>query len=468
MRHLFFISILTLFITGCDNNRYDLFSSSSPDIWQQVKSGFMMKSYDHHPVVKAQIRFYENHPHILTQAIEPAKYYLPYILREVKKRKLPTELALLPIVESSYNPFAHSRAGASGLWQMMPGTASNLRVKINYWYDGRRDLIESTNAALDHLTRLHAIFNDWSMAIAAYDAGAGRVKRARKHFINKYHTSPDFFSLNLPQETMGYVPKLLAIKSIISRMSNYGIALPEIDPQIQFATIQTNSQIKFSELAHATNVSLKEIRLLNAGYRRPTTAPDTNNTILVPTKMRHKTIKYLSRKSIHTSTHYRIIKGDTLSSISRKNNIRLIDLQKANPNLGTLKIGQSIEIPSKIIFNEDTRDMDHKHISADFHPGPTQLIYHIRPGETLNRISQKFGIPKAHIVYWNHLKASKKLETGQKVILWINKKPLKHKIKPGDTIIAIAKKYRVQPKEIKRLNNMRDNLIKAGQYIEIP
>ena len=228
--------------------------SYSNDLWRELSSNFKLKDQSSQADVKKQIRWLLAHPTYLDDFAKNSAPYIFYILEEIKKQGLPGELALLPMIESNYNPFAYSHAGAAGLWQLMPGTSSGLGIKQNWWYDGRRGIISSTYAALSYMRYLNRFFKgNWMLSIAAYDAGEGTVQRAVRKNYNTGN-STNFWFLPLPRETKAYLPRLLAMASIIKYPNYFGIKLPSQDYKAYFSKVkiekmqlQTHQTIKNSE-----------------------------------------------------------------------------------------------------------------------------------------------------------------------------------------------------------------------------
>ncbi|MFT7413872.1 MAG: membrane-bound lytic murein transglycosylase D, partial [Methylophagaceae bacterium] len=185
------------------------------DLWQRIRNGYGIEDNTLNIQTQKQVDWFASRPHYITQVTDRAKPYLYYIVDELDKRNMPLELAFLPVIESSFQPLAHSSSNASGLWQFIPGTGKVFGLDQNWWYDGRRDIIQSTNAALDYLQKLHSDFGDWPLALAAYNSGEGTVGRAIKH--NQEMGMPtDFWSLGLPRETTNYIPKFLAIAHLLN------------------------------------------------------------------------------------------------------------------------------------------------------------------------------------------------------------------------------------------------------------
>lgn len=264
------------------------------DLWQRITENYQMPHYANHPDVIKQIHWFQSHPEFIDKVINQSTPYLYHITKEVSKTHLPGELVLLPMIESAYDPFAYSWVGAAGLWQFMPPTAKESGLKQNWWFDGRRDIINSTTAALNYLTYLNKFFNgNWLYAVASYNAGAGTLQHAIDY--NKQQgKETDFWHLPLPQQTKIYVPRLLAISMIIENPKKYGFKLSPMKAKPYFASVNVEQQIELAQAAKMANISLTELYRLNAGYNRWITAPEGPHHIIVPVEKANNFKKNLS------------------------------------------------------------------------------------------------------------------------------------------------------------------------------
>lgn len=317
-------------------------NDDSQDIWQQIAKDFTLSEYEDTPEVQKQIRWYQQHSKSLTEITERAAPYLYYIHQQVREKGLPGELVLLPIIESAYNPFAYSQ-GASGLWQLMPQTGSRLGVKQNASFDGRRDIVSSTQAALNYLGYLDNMFdNNWLLAIAAYNSGPGTVLNADKANRGD-HGDTEFWSLRLPEITKQYVPRLLAVAAIVSNPEKYGIRLPDVPNEPYFAKVDVSDPIALSKVAKLSDMPANDIYNLNAGYKQKQVASNTPKHLLIPVEKvqtfkqnmdaQGKTVAVqMPNPTANNSTtvNYKVETGDTLSKIAAHNHVKLNDLLKWN------------------------------------------------------------------------------------------------------------------------------------------
>lgn len=251
------------------------------DVWERASAKFALTIPDDARVT-AQKKWYLKHPEYMSRVVKRAKPFLYYIVEEIEKRDMPMELVLLPIVESAFDPFAYSHGRAAGMWQFVPATGKRFGMDQARWYDGRRDVIASTQGALDYLTYLNKMFDgDWLHALAAYNSGEGRVMRAIKS--NKRAGKPtDFWNLSLPRETRAYVPKLLALADILKHKEEYAFAWPEVENVAVIKVVDIGSQVDLAFAADLAGLSLKELHGLNPGFNRWATSPEGPHRLVLP------------------------------------------------------------------------------------------------------------------------------------------------------------------------------------------
>ena len=388
---------------------------------------------------------------------------------------MPSEIALLPIIESAYNPRARSRAGAVGLWQFMPFTGKQYGLKQNWWYEGRRDIIASTAAALDYLSHLNLIFdNDWTLALAAYNAGENGIHRAiRKN--QDQNKSTRYSDLKLKQETSNFVPKLIAVKKIIANPEAYGIDLPKLSSEPAFAIVQFNFQVDLAILAHRTRIQKYELEQLNPGLRRNVTPPSGPHRILVPSEKQGRVVSWIS--DLHPShavvtAMYLVKPGDVLGAIAQRYNVSVASIKSINSMKSDLiRIGELIRIPNPSSISQHA-----EYINQDKKAGG-QFIHQVELGEVLGTIAQRYNVSLAKLRTVNSLN-SDLIQVGQKLRIPIPNTigqfastPVAgynlttgtryiHKVKLGESLWKIARLYQVN---VTNLLNWND--IDSGTYI---
>jgi len=318
------------------------------DIWTRMRTGFDFPAVDPE-VVRSYIDEYVKHPYLFTQLLQRGEPYLFHILNHLEQDNMPAELALLPVVESAFDPFATSPAGAAGIWQFMPETAAYLGLNQDLWYDGRRDVIASTEAALDYLGKLYKRFDgDWLLALAAYNAGGTRVQRAIRQ--NRDTGKPvDFWHLALPAETRSYIPKLIALRAIIENPHDYNISLPHLSDTRYFSTVEIQGQLELKVAARLSGIPLYELQRLNPGYGLSITPPGRMHALLVPSSAADKfrtRIAQLPQDQRVQSIRHRIRQGDNLSTIAQQYRTTVSDIRRVNRLKGSKIIaGDLLIIP---------------------------------------------------------------------------------------------------------------------------
>jgi len=302
------------------------------------------------PLVRKWEQWYSSRPDYVARMVERSSRVMFHVVEEVERRGMPAEIALLPMIESAYNPRAYSRAHASGMWQFIPSTGKLYGLQQNWWYDGRRDIVAATNAALDYLEKLHGMFGDWELALASYNWGEGAVSRAIAK--NQARGLPaDYESLNMPSETRNYLPKLQAVKNIISDPARFGLVLADIPNESYFATITTPRQIDVELAAQFAEISVEEFRFLNPAHNKAVINANAAETIVLP---KDKVEVFQRNLENHTKPlvswqAYTVKRGDTLWKIGTKHAISVAGLRRINNIRGRakLRIGQPLLVPVK-------------------------------------------------------------------------------------------------------------------------
>jgi len=450
------------------------------DLWEMTRANMRMDHHLDNATVQQHINWYAEHDKYLNRMTGRASRYYYYVLHEVIKRGLPSELALIPAVESSYDPFAKSPAKAAGAWQFMPATGDYFGLKRTWWYDGRRDVVASTHAALDYLEYLHDYFDgDWLLAMAAYNAGEGTVGRAVKR--NKKANKPtDFWNLKLPRETRHYVPKILAISEVFRRPENYGLALAPLADKPYFDIVDTGGQIDLSRAAELSNIDIEEIYKLNPGFTQWATDPEGPHTLLVPVEnaqMFKQQLASLDASDRVSWARYEVKPGDSLSLIAKRYNTTTATIQTSNNLKGSLiRIGQSLLIPSALVDASQYRLADGQRNrssgSKETPLGQKKLTHTIKAGDSLWAIAKRYNVSTKTLARWNNITASSTLSIGQRLAIFVEDSTAgsdtAYLVRKGDNLSVIAQRHNVSIQQLIQWNDLKvDTLLMPGQALRV-
>jgi membrane-bound lytic murein transglycosylase D len=409
------------FINNDINNATDVDPTYQDDLWARIRSGFAMPDIDSAYTAKYET-WYSTRPDYVKRMLERSQKYLFHIVEEVEKRNMPSEIALLPMIESAYNPQAYSRSHAAGIWQFVPSTGKDFGLKQNFWTDKRRDVTAATDAALNYLQKLHGMFGSWDLALAAYNAGEGTVLRAIER--NRRKGLPtDYQSLDLPIETKNYVPKLQAIKNIIFNPDQYGLQLVDIPNRPYFTQVIAPKQIDSALAAKLANISDEEFIALNPSYNRPVIVSNNEvHQLLLPTWAADNFRQNLANydKPLTSWKPYQAKRGERIDYIARKFDINANELREVN-NLSSgnkISVTRPILVPSnddkesnllltnfKVVNNQESNNVDEQSSTKS-------ITYKVKNGDTITSIANKFHVDRRYIIRTNKLK-SNKLKTGE-------------------------------------------------------
>jgi membrane-bound lytic murein transglycosylase D len=394
-------------------------ANNDDDVWEVLRNQLSINHEVTQPLVQEQIRWLSAHPSYLQDVARKSEPYIYHILTEIKKRNLPGELALIPIIESAFDPFAYSGAGAAGLWQIMPDTANELGLKRDWWFDGRRSVGPSTDAALNYLVYLNKFFNgNWALAIAAYDAGEGTIGKAIKA---KHYTinSASFWKLSVPRETRAYVPRLLALAEIIKNPQRYKVKLPTIPYLPYFREVNIGSQIDLNHAAKLAGITYTELIKLNPGFNRWATAPNQPHKLLIPTEKVARFNRNLANvpKDKRVSwVRYQVKRRDTLANIAQRNHTNVILIKQLNTlKSEKLHLGQSILIPNKSIL---VKNEPIKSALPILKLEKKRVIHIVQTTDTYQNLEKTYGVLASEIRTWNKLAATMPLKRGQQLVIW--------------------------------------------------
>ncbi len=385
------------------------------DLWSRLRDGMQWEIPDNRQVREARAHYLSQDLYF-EMVSERGAFYLHYIVEEIERRNMPLELALLPLVESALDPFALSSQEAMGLWQIMPATGRNLGLGSDWWYDGRRDLRDSTAAALDYLQYLHDnLGGDWLLAVAAYNGGVGRVGRAVVGNGSRGRRT-DFWSLPLPTETRTYVPRLLALSSLIAEPDAWELALPPLANAPAFIPVPTGGQIELARAATLADVDLPILQALNPGHLRWATSPGATELLLPPDRadLFREALAALSPEERVSWQHYRVERGDTLSRIAQSFDTRVDLLREANNISGSMiREGETLLIPQ----GDYTSGMlAHGGGSAEVEVRD----YEVRRGDSLYRIARRFKVKIEDLLAWNALTPRDTIYPGQQLTMYVS------------------------------------------------
>jgi membrane-bound lytic murein transglycosylase D len=396
------------------------------DVWQRIRFGFAMRDLDG-PLVQEKTRYYAARPEYLQRIFDRSRLYLFHIVEEIEKRGLPTELALLPMVESAFNPMAYSRAHASGLWQFIPGTGRRFELEQNWWYDARRDIVESTNAALDYLTKIYEMHGDWHLALASYNWGEGAVGRA----IGKNRAAglpTDYASLVMPEETRHYIPKLQALKNIIANPEPFGIDIGPIPNQPYFATVTKLRDIDVQLAARLAEMPVAEFMALNPGFSRPVIRASLTPRIVLPADkvdVFHENLSALGEKSLVSWKSYHPRQGETFESIATKHRLSVGQLKEVNGIAPRTKaVPRLLVVPISNISSAAKLPI----MYAPPIPVTTRKIFHtVVKGETLATIGTRYSVSVEDLKRWN---GTSQAVAGKKLAVEVRATPTRGKPRP--------------------------------------
>ena len=442
-------------------------AEASPTLWSRIREGFMLDpAVIDNPRIDHQRLVYTSQPRYFQATSARSQLYLHYVVEQIEARGLPQELALLPFVESSYNPMAYSSSNAAGLWQFIPSTGKLFSLRQDWWYDGRRDVTASTQAALDYLSSLNATFDgDWLLALAAYNCGPGCVGRAIKR--NRARGLPtDYWNLQLPQETMNYVPKLLAMAQVIESPTAYGASLPKLKDEPYFVEVTIEQQLDLHKAAELASISPEELLSLNPAFKQRVTAPQGPYQLLVPIARSDQFIAGLAGlpKSEYLSfQRYNVRSGDTLSQIANRYQVSVSAIKQANNMDGNIiHIGQTLMLPG---IADGMQEPSAIKALAMTEP----LTYRVQPGDNLWGIAKRHGLSVNAITRDNSLNTPV-LRVGQQLILasagGVTAREVLYTVKPGDSLYIIAREFKVQIDHIRDWNEL-GSVLRPGQQLTL-
>jgi len=459
---------------------------TSNDLLARLRRSFSLPDVDN-ARVDAELKWFVRHPEYLERVFARGQRYLPFIVAELEQRGLPMELALLPIVESAFDPFAYSHGRAAGLWQMIPGTARRFGVRQNWWYDGRRDIVDSTHAALDYLEYLVDLMDgDWFNAIASYNSGEGNVLRAMRR--NRSNGRPtDFWNLTVPRETSAYVPRLIALVKLVRDPGAHGISLPDIVDEPQFDVVEIGSQLDLALAAELASVDLDTLYAYNAGNNRWSTDPDGPHRLVLPVDRTEGFQAALADVPPGERVRWRrhkVANGEAISQIAERYNVTVAMIRSANDLSGNLiRAGDYLMIPVS------SRPLDSYRLSATERQEAKQntvrsgnrIEHVVASGDSFWSISRHYKVDMRKLAAWNGMAPRDTLSIGQKLVVWTDApvaartagpvgknltRKLNYTVRSGDSLYRIASRFRVTINDLVRWNKIdRNKILRPGQKL---
>ena len=471
----------------------DVVLSEEPvDLWDRIRDGFALQELDT-PLVQNHVDWYAARPEYVQRMVARSQLYLYHIVEEVEKRGMPTEVALLPMIESAFNPKAYSTSHASGIWQFIPSTGKHFGLEQSWWYDGRRDVTAATDAALDYLQKLHDMFDSWELALAAYNWGEGSVQRAIAK-NRKQGLPTDYLSLTMPAETRNYLPKLMAIKQIIMDPAARNLSLAPIPNRPYFVSIASTQHIDLAVAARLAEMPLHDFVSLNPAYNRPVINAKNSRALLLPVDKADIFASNLESydKPLVSWKSYTPARGEKIDKVARRFSISVARLKEINSitKHNKLLAGQTLLVP--LNRNEATVSaFDEVSVESEVSEPSSvssRLIYAVKKGDTLTSVAKRHKVSATQIKALNNL-GSNHLSNGQKLVIRqetlargkfaavkgkpekqaaaSREKPVKlvaaksakrsqryYTVRRGDTMDSIAKRFNVATNDIQRWNNI--------------
>ncbi len=469
------------------SDRYvpDLIRGREPGPWARLRGGFELPSVAE-PRVAAEIERYAGRQGYFEAVARRAEPYMRHLLERIEARGMPSELLLVPIVESAFRPFAYSHARAGGLWQFKPRTASHYGLTMNWWYDGRRDIVAGTEAALDYFAYLHDFFDgDWLLAIAAYNAGEGTIRQAQR--ANRRAGEPtDYWHLDLPQQTELYVPRVLALREVLQRPRKYGLNLPALDADRALALVDVQGQIDLARAADWAGVSIETLYRYNPGLNRWATPPDGPHRLAVPAKAAPRLRQALAKRDTSQLVKWRrheVRPGDTLNELANAYDTTVASIRKANGLGGdVIRVGQHLVVPTAsrtqqayVLSGRNRR----RNEQASGPSGRERVAYRVESGDTLWAVAQAYGVPVRRLAEWNGMAPSDPLQPGDRLVVWLEPdraarggpedrvQRVDYTVQRGDSLSRIAQRFDVDVADIRRWNDLDDAVLQPGQRLTL-
>jgi membrane-bound lytic murein transglycosylase D len=454
------------------------------DIWQRVRSQLKFKFEDNKRIA-SQRNWYLKHPNYMRRVALRAKPFMHLIVEKMEQQNMPLELVLLPIVESAFDPFAYSHGRAAGMWQFIPSTGKRFGMKQTWWYDGRRDVMASTQGAIDYLNYLVNMFDgNWLHALAAYNSGEGRVRKSiRKN--KKMGKNTDFWNLDLPRETRAYVPKLLALADILNNSDQYNFEWPEINNIPVTEKVTIGSQIDLALAAEMAGLTVKQLHALNPGYNRWATDPNGPHALLLPIdkveKFSTELAKTDSSQRLNWVRH-KVKSGDSLLRLANKYHTNIDIISKVNELKSNVIIAGHYLIVPVALKSLDSYSLSQEQRLAKTQSkksGTYKLNHMVKSGDTFWDISREYKVNLRQLAKWNGMAPTDMLRPGKTLVVWLDNvskgqrkdavmRTLTYTVRNGDSLARIAGKFNVKVSDLQKWNQAKlKKYLQPGQKLKI-
>lgn len=451
------------------------------DIWARIRAGYGLPACDADESSRRWATWYAERPDYMDRVFTRAEPWLHFIVEEAEARDMPLELVLLPVVESAFDPFAYSHARAMGAWQFIASTGRQYGLQQSWWHDGRRDVVTATRAALDHLGDLSAMFDgDWLLALAAYNAGAGRVQRAIRR-QQRRGGATDYWSLTLPRETRGYVPKLEGVACLVAYPERYEFELPPIADEAVIRVLDPGQQMDLVLAAQLAEVEIAELFALNPGYNRWATAPEGPSHLVLPIAAAERLEQQLAtqpNRRLMQWDQVKVERGDTLGRLAARHGVPVNVIRTVNGLRGDrINVDQRLRLPRS---DADRPDPLYTAAAEELARLQTRLIaperirHRVRAGENLGLIAQRYRVSVGELQRWNGISNPRRLRAGQTLDIFHSPAArgdagtVNYQVQRGDSLWKIARRYRVSISDLRRWNGLSANaILRPGQSLKV-
>lgn len=457
------------------------------NLWERLRASFRLPSCDTVPRATAWAHWYAGKQDYLDRVMQRAEPVLYFIVDEVQQRDMPGELALLPVVESAFHPFALSHASAAGLWQFIPATGERYGLKQTWWYDGRRDIYAATHAAMDYLEFLGDMFDgDWLLAVAAYNTGESRVRRLHNAKLRRGGAASfTDISHSLPRETRSYVPKLLGLACVVADPQRFGVSLRPIVNEPRFVVVETGEQIDLALAAKLAGMDMERLYSLNPAFNRWATDPSGPHRLLLPVEkvdLFKRNLADIPPEARVRWARHTIQKGESLSAIASKNNIDVATLKRVNGlSSNLIHAGNELLVPRQADFDDpeliaQARELSRIQTAMGV---SSPRSYKVRRGDTLWAISRRFDVSVGALAGANGMTTGDVLSIGETLTIpgtgstrvaanASNSRPARYRVKRGDSLWEISRRYDLNVQDLIRWNGLGSGaVLRPGQTLSL-